>query len=142
MLALGTENFDFELLSPAKKLVAEPVLHAVLPGVEGEIGVGAGHSSLLAALKAGTVKLFYQDREEPVKIFIAGGFADVTGTRCTVLAEEAINVNEIDVAAVGQQVATLRNELAQAADDIEKSRLSKRLALVTARYQAATGKLS
>lgn len=140
MLNLGTKTFDFELVSPAKKLVAEPVLHAVLPGVEGEIGVGAGHSSLLAALKAGTVKLYYQGQENPVKIFIAGGFADVTGANCTVLAEEAVNVNDIDGNAVEAEVAKLENDLNAAQTEAEKSRLNKRLTLACARYQASTGK--
>lgn len=142
MISLGTENFDFELVSPAKKLVAEPVLHAVLPGQEGEIGIGAGHSSLLVALKPGTVKLYYQGREDPVRIFIAGGFADVTQERCTVLAEEAVNVNDIDVSALERQADALRTDLERSSDEAEKARIAKKLFYTAAKYQASTGKFA
>lgn len=74
------DSIKFELVSPEEKLVSEPVWHAVIPGEDGELGVGPQHTSLVVALKAGVARLYRKKGDEPWKIFITGGFADVTRT--------------------------------------------------------------
>ncbi len=134
-------KINFELVSPEAKLIAEPVKMAVIPGEEGEMGVGAGHSSFIVSLKPGVVKLYTNDNsEEPRKIFITGGFADITNANCTVLAENAIPVEKIDAAQAEQDVKNLKEDLA-AADEASRSRITRRLNLAKACLSAATGKL-
>jgi F-type H+-transporting ATPase subunit epsilon len=137
--ALNTENIQFELVSPEEKLVAEPVYHAVLPGEEGEMGIGAGHSSYVLALKPGVVRLYREKGGEPWKIFITGGFADITGKNCTVLAEDAMNVKDFDQAAIEQDIRNLNEDLGVAAEGIEKARVLRKLAMAKAKLQAVTG---
>jgi F-type H+-transporting ATPase subunit epsilon len=134
-------NYNFELVSPEEKLVSEPVQMAVIPGVEGQMGVGAGHTSFVVALKAGVVELFKDKGNTPSRrIFIAGGFADVTGAACTVLAEEAVNVNELNQEKIEQDIKNLNEDLARATDAIEKTRIEKRIKLAIAKIEAITGK--
>ena len=84
------EGIQFELVSPAEKLVSEKCHMVVVPGDEGMIGVLPGHSALVSSLKAGVVKMYKSENDnEPKRIFIAGGFADINPELCTVLAEEA-----------------------------------------------------
>lgn len=129
---------NFELVSPERKLVSEPVFHAVIPGVEGEMGVGPMHSSWVVALKAGVVKLYMsKDDKSPRKIFIAGGFADVTGDHCTVLAEQAVNVNEINVPELEQQIRDLTEDLGMAVEKSDKERIANRLQIAQAKLEAA-----
>lgn len=133
-----TEQIQFELVSPEEKLVSEPVRLAVIPGEEGEFGVGAGHESLVASLKAGVVKLYQDSSDEPRAIFIAGGFADVTGQNCTVLAEEAVNVNDLDRDVLEQQIRDLNEDLVRAEDEAGRLRVTRRIELATAKLQAAS----
>lgn len=130
------ETIQFELVSPEEKLVSEPVHMALIPGEEGQFGVLAGHSSLVASLQPGVVELIKEEGGGKRKIFIAGGFADVTGAQCTVLAEEAINVDALDKAALEQQIANLNEDLEMAKEDIDKARIQKRLDLVEAKLAA------
>lgn len=131
-------TISFELVSPERKLVSEPVFHAVIPGVEGEMGVGPMHSSFVVALKPGVVKLYMsKDDKSPRKIFIAGGFADVTGDHCTVLAEQAVNVNEINTAEIEQQIRDLTEDLGIAVEKADKDRITNRLQIAQAKLQAA-----
>jgi F-type H+-transporting ATPase subunit epsilon len=132
-------TIQFELVSPEEKLVSEPVWHAVLPGEEGELGIGADHTSLVAALKPGIVRLYREKDAEPWKIFITGGFADITGKNCTVLAEDAINVSDLNQAALEQDIRNLTEDLAAAAEGIEKARVLRRIAMAKAKLQAVTG---
>jgi F-type H+-transporting ATPase subunit epsilon len=133
------EKIDFELVSPEEKLVAEPVKMAVIPGAAGEMGVGAGHSSFVVGLKAGVVKLYANGlNDEPRRIFIAGGFADVTAQSCIVLAEEAVNVNDLDATALQRQLADLTEDF-NAADEAEKKRVQAKIEMTRAKLFAATG---
>ncbi len=82
-------NFDFELVSPEKKLLSEKAWQVTIPGEEGTFGVRAGHSSLVSYIRPGVVEVIFNQGDEPKKIKVQGGFADVTATNCTILAEEA-----------------------------------------------------
>lgn len=129
-------QINFELVSPEAKLVSEPVDMIVIPGEEGQFGVMAGHASLVASLKPGIVELYDAEGAEPRKIFIAGGFADVTPDNCSVLAEEAINVADINRDRVEQEIKTLNHDLALASEDADKARIGRRMALAEAKLQA------
>jgi F-type H+-transporting ATPase subunit epsilon len=132
------QKIAFELVSPEKKLFDEQVAMAVIPGTEGQMGVMAGHSSFVVALQPGVVSLYRRTLdEEPLKIFIAGGFADVTSGNCTVLAEEAVNVNDLKPEIIGQVIRDLSEDLTMAENEADKARIRKKLAVEQVRLQAA-----
>ena len=90
---------QFELVSPEQLLVSEDVEMVVVPGGEGDFGVLPGHSPMISTVRPGVIHVFASGAVSS-RIFVAGGFAEVTGSRCTVLAEEAMPVDDIDRAAV------------------------------------------
>lgn len=139
---MSAQTIHFELVSPESKLVSEPVSMAIMPGEEGEFGVGADHSALVASLRPGVVELYKEDGKEPFRrIFITGGFADVTGASCAVLAEEAVNVSDLSQETLDRELKDLNEDLAHTADGVEKSRIRKRIEMTKARLSAVTGRL-
>lgn len=140
---MSAKSIQFELVSPEEKLISEPMAHAVLPGTEGEVGVSVDHTSLVLALKAGVVTLYKSDMNDaqPRKIFIAGGFADISAENCTVLAEEAVNVNDLDQAALEQQLTNLGEDMTMAVEQADKDRVEASIKLVHAKIEAITGQL-
>lgn len=137
----AAENFDFELVSPERKLMSEKAWQVTVPGMEGDFGVRTGHSSLVAAVRPGVVEVVSKEGEEPVKIFITGGFADVTASNCTVLAEEATLVSDMNQSDVEKEISDLQSKLSATKDEIEVSRFTKQLVLAKARLTALTGDL-
>ena len=133
------QTIDFELVSPERKLVSEPVSMAVIPGSEGEMGVGAGHASVLTSLNPGVVALYTNDNESPRRIFVAGGFADVTAEICTVLAEEAIPVEDLDKGAIEQALKDLDEDLGMTVEESDKAKIEDRISITKAKYRAVTG---
>ena len=133
------QTFTFELVSPERKLMAEPATMVVIPGEEGDFGVLPNHSATVASLRPGVVLFFGEGQEQPVKIFIAGGFADVTATNCTILAEEAVKVDDLRQADLEQSLRNLQDDLSLAANDQEKSRIGQKLALTKAKLEAVSG---
>lgn len=132
-----TENmFNFELVSPEKKLMSEPAWQVTIPGYEGDFGVRANHSALVASIRSGVISVVSKEGDAPTKIFIAGGFADVTADNCTILAEEAIMISDLDKAEIEAEATKLDRDLAEAKDDIERARYKNQLALNKAKMVA------
>ena len=71
--------------------------------------------------------------------FHAGGFADVTAHNCTILAEEAVNVNDLNQADLEQTIRNLNEDISLAKDELERARSERRLALTKAKLEAITG---
>ena len=137
----SAKMINFELVSPEERLVSDPVNMAIIPGEEGEFGVGAGHCALVAALKPGTVELYNEAGATPRKIFIAGGFADVTAENCTILAEEAVDVATLNQSEIEQKITDLNEDLSLAEEEIDKTRIIRALDLLKAKLSAITGRL-
>lgn len=140
MADMQNGTFNFELVSPERKLISGPAKLVVIPGEEGDFGVLPGHSALVATIRAGVVEITMADSDAVQRIFIAGGFADVSPTNCTVLAEEAVNVNDLNQADLEQTIRNLTEDMTMAKDAIERSRVTRKLALTKAKLQGLTGK--
>ncbi len=133
-------TFNFELVSPERKLISGPAKMVVIPGEEGDFGVLPGHSALVATIRPGVVEITMADGSAPQRIFIAGGFADVSPTNCTVLAEEAVNVADLNQADLEQTIRNLNEDMSMARDDIERARINRKLTLSRSKLQGLTGR--
>src|SRR3546814_801209 len=108
----------------------------VIPGEEGNMGILPGHAPVISTLRPGTIAVF-ENGAVVERIFVAGGFAEVTPQRCTVLAEEAVPVPEIDRGVVDRQIRDLKDDLQSASDDAARQSAQSRLAIAEAKLQAA-----
>ncbi|MEO7277222.1 MAG: ATP synthase F1 subunit epsilon [Sphingomicrobium sp.] len=79
----------FELVTPDRLVMAEDVHMVVVPGVDGESGIMAGHAPYMTTLKNGEVAIYRTPGAQPERINVTGGFAEVSDRGLTVLAESA-----------------------------------------------------
>lgn len=116
--------FKFELVSPERLLISEDVEQVVVPGSEGEYTVLAGHAPVLSTLKPGVVDIKggSQDR----RVYVRGGFADTDPDRLTILAEHAVDLEELDAGHLAQEIKNAEEDVADAADDA-KAKAQERL---------------
>ncbi len=126
----------FELVSPERLLMSEDVEMVVIPGADGDFGVMTGHSPLLSNVRPGVIHVFAGGSVQN-RVFVGGGFAEVTPERCTVLAEEALPVDDIDTAAVEQHLRDLGDDLGEATDDAARARIEEWMAVGRAKLVAA-----
>ncbi len=134
---MADDKIAFELVAPERLLVSEAVDMVVVPGGDGDFGVLARHAPLISTLRPGVIRI-YAGREVKDRIFVAGGFAEVTAERCTILAEEAMAVGDIDKAKLEQDIKDLREDLADAKDAAAKSAIERKLAIRAAMQAAAS----
>jgi len=130
-------KFHFELVSPSEKLVSEDVTMVTVPGEEGDFGVLSGHAPLISSVRMGVLNIHPNAmNDNPRRIFIAGGFADVGPDRCTVLAEEATDMSLIDVTALDEEIRDLRAKVDVTVESFEKARAFRKLAIAEAKRAA------
>jgi F-type H+-transporting ATPase subunit epsilon len=84
-----------DIVSPERKVYEGQVQMVVAKGVEGELGIMAGHAPLVTPLKTGVLRLLNEKTEQVIAI--SGGFIEVRPEKVTVLAETAELPEEIDV---------------------------------------------
>ena len=68
---------------------------AVVPGVDGMLGILPGHAQLISLLTNGELRVKKGGAEESIVVF--GGFVEVSHDRVTILADTAERASEIDV---------------------------------------------
>lgn len=103
----------FELVSPERLLLSEQVEMVVVPGAEGNFGALPRHAPLLSLVRPGIIDVYGAGRQLTRRIFVAGGYAEVTPERCTVLASEALPIEEIERGKVEEELRILREELVE-----------------------------
>jgi len=110
----------------------------VLPGEAGEFGVGADHVPLVASLSYGVVKLYAKSLDDmPRSIFVTGGFVDVAGTECVVLAEDATDVKDLgEISELEQQLSQQQDDLKLAAEEGDRIRMRDQISLTEAKIRA------
>jgi F-type H+-transporting ATPase subunit epsilon len=106
----------FDLVSPERLLVSEDVEQVVVPGSEGFFTVLARHAPFMSTLKPGLVEVKGLSGDTR-KIFVRGGFADVTPAGLTILADQAIPLEDLDAATLAEQIRDAEQDLADIGED-------------------------
>lgn len=109
------DKLHFNLVSPERQLMSADVDQVDIPAAEGWMGVLPNHSPFMTTLTPGMVLVKTGSDEK--RIFVRGGFAEISPGGLTVLAEEATPAEELDAAAIAQRVKDAEEDVADAETD-------------------------
>ena len=118
----------FRLVMPERELLATEADMVVVPGSEGDFGVLPGHAPLISTVRPGVLEVFQGNKAEQ-RFLVAGGFAEVTPQRCTVLADEAIPFEDVTAEQLAERERAAEREIADAADAPAKAAAEKNWAI-------------
>ena len=104
-------TFHFDLVSPEKLAFSGEVDQVDIPGVEGDFGVLPGHAPVVAAIRPGILTVTVGGTQE--RIIVLGGLAEVSDKGLTVLADVATALDELDKAALSDQISTMEAQLTE-----------------------------
>ena len=122
-------TFTFELVSPEKLLFSGQVQQVVVPGTEGDFAVLKDHAPVMSTLRAG-VAVITDDAGKTQRLFVRGGFAEVSAAGLTILAEQALPVEEITDEVVAVEVKAAEREFEEAQSDEARRVAAEKLAQV------------
>ncbi|MCH7487513.1 MAG: ATP synthase F1 subunit epsilon [Proteobacteria bacterium] len=126
---------DFDVITPSQVLLSDSADMVVAPGSDGDFGVLPGHAPLLTTLRPGVLDV-HRGGKVTARIFVGGGFAEVSDNRLTVLAEEARAVSDIDRAWAEERLARALESL-EAAGDAKRTRAEAEVRIAEAMVAAA-----
>jgi F-type H+-transporting ATPase subunit epsilon len=131
----AADKVAFQLVAPERLLASAEVDMVVVPGSEGDFGVLPQHSLFMSVLRPGVIET-YEGGRVNLRIFVAGGFAEVNARGCTVLAEEAMPVQEIDLEHARRRLSDAHDDLSNAPDDAARARFEREIRIAEAQIQA------
>jgi F-type H+-transporting ATPase subunit epsilon len=134
---------NLEIVTPEKLLLSRPVDMVVLPASEGDMGVLEGHAPMIVMLRGGVIAL-YDGEQITDQMYVAGGFAEVTPERCTVLANEVMPAGELSREEGERRLAEAEATLAQidTADIVAEELALERAQSARALIEAVDGLLT
>ena len=119
--------FHFELVSPERLLFAGDVEAVVVPGSEGAFTVLKDHAPVMAVLRPGIVEVD-ESQTKKQRLFVRGGFADVSSHGLTILAEQAIPLEDLDPGHLDEQIQEAEEDLNDAVSEQSKRLAAEKLA--------------
>jgi F-type H+-transporting ATPase subunit epsilon len=120
-------KIHLDLVSPERLLLSDDVDMVTVPGADGYFGVLPGHAPIMTSLRPGVIEIKGGIEDGDMKLFIRGGFAEVTPTQVSVLAEEAIPFPDFTVEMLDQRIKDAEEEMIAAATEGEKQRVNESL---------------
>jgi F-type H+-transporting ATPase subunit epsilon len=112
-------TFKFELVSPERVLVSEDASEVIVPGMDGQFTVLAGHAPVISSLRPGTMIIKLASGER--RVFVRGGIVEVEPDSLTVLAQQLIDLGDSGRGPlVEAEIKAAEATLAHSKDDIER----------------------
>jgi F-type H+-transporting ATPase subunit epsilon len=116
------EKIPFDLVSPERLLLSEEADMVTIPATDGYMGVLAGHMPLITTLKPGVIDVTGGTRGGELRYFVLGGFAEVSTTKVTVLAEEAMPMADVDTVALDERIKDAEEDILLAKTETDRAR--------------------
>lgn len=125
-----------EVVTPQGVTFSGDVAMAVIPGVQGDLGILPLHAPLLTLLKPGMLTIKRDGGVPDEQIFVSEGFADISKGYCTVLVDEALDPRQLDKAMIEKRVEQAKYALEDARSDVERKKAEQALIVATALYHS------
>jgi F-type H+-transporting ATPase subunit epsilon len=109
------DTLQFELVSPERKLASVAATAVQIPGIGGDFTAMPNHAPFLTTLRPGVVRVVTAG--ETTEYVVTGGFAEISPTTATILAEIAVPRAEADTTLVSDLADTAQRELTDATEE-------------------------
>jgi F-type H+-transporting ATPase subunit epsilon len=109
-------DFYFELVSPERLVFAGEVESVVVPGSEGQFTVLKDHAPVMSTLKPGIIDVL-ESPSKTLRFFVRGGFADVAPAGLTILADDALPLEDVDASKIAADIKDADDDVAAATTD-------------------------
>ena len=87
------DTMQFDLVSPERRLASMQATEVQIPGSEGDMTAMPLHMPVITTLRPGILRAVGPDGTQ--EFVVSGGFAEVTATSASVLAEQAVLRSEV-----------------------------------------------
>lgn len=118
-------SFKLDLVTPLAKILSEEVNFVMLRTTEGDMGILPNHAPFVAGLATGEMKVRNNGQEK--FYYISGGFVEISDNVVTILADEAMDIKDIDLEAARKEAQIAKEKLERIAEDMDIANVQKTL---------------
>jgi len=129
-------SFNVSIVTQVKKILEQEAGYLRLRTSEGDIGILPNHAPFVAELSMGKMEIESPNKDRRNIYFLSGGFLEISNNQVTIIADEILPIEEIDIENEQTQVEELKKELEKLEIDEEKKKLQKKLKISLAKIEA------
>lgn len=118
-------SFKLDVVTPTAKILSKEVDFVMLRTTEGDMGILPNHAPFVAGLATGEMKVRNNGQEK--FYYISGGFVEISDNVVTILADEAMDVKDIDLEAARKEAQIAKEKLERIAEDMDIANVQKTL---------------
>lgn len=118
-------SFKLDVVTPIAKILSKEVDFVMLRTTEGDMGILPNHAPFVAGLATGEMKVKNNGQEN--FYYVSGGFVEISDNVVTILADEAMDVKDIDLEAARKEAQIAKERLERIAEDIDMANVQKTL---------------
>ena len=129
-------SFNVSVVTQVKKILEQEAGYLRLRTSEGDIGILPNHAPFVAELSMGKMEIESPNKDRRNIYFLSGGFLEISNNQVTIIADEILPIEEIDIENEQTQVEELKKELEKLEIDEEKKKLQKKFKISLAKIEA------
>lgn len=129
-------SFNVSVVTQVKKILEQEAGYLRLRTSEGDIGILPNHAPFVAELSMGKMEIESPNKDRRNIYFLSGGFLEISNNQVTIIADEILPIEEIDIENEQTQVEELKKELEKLEIDEEKKKIQKKLKISLAKIEA------
>ena len=129
-------SFNVSVVTQVKKILEQEAGYLRLRTSEGDIGILPNHAPFVAELSMGKMETESPNKDRRDIYFLSGGFLEISNNQATVIADEILPIEEIDIESEQTLVENLKKELEKVSTEEEKKKLQKNLKISLAKIDA------
>lgn len=129
-------SFNVSVVTQVKKILEQEAEYLRLRTSEGDIGILPNHAPFVAELSMGKMEIESPNKDRRDIYFLSGGFLEISNNQATVIADEILPIEEIDIESEQTLVENLKKELEKVSTEEEKKKLQKNLKISLAKIDA------
>ena len=129
-------SFNVSVVTQVKKILEQEAGYLRLRTSEGDIGILPNHAPFVAELSMGKMEIESPNKDRRDIYFLSGGFLEISNNQATIIADEILPIEEIDIESEQTLVENLKKELEKVSTEEEKKKLQKKLKISLAKIDA------
>ena len=129
-------GFKVSVVTQIKKVLEQEAGYLRLRTSEGDIGILPNHAPFVAELSMGKMEIESPEKDKRDVYFLSGGFIEFSNNQATVIADEILPIEKIDIETEQVKIEELKKLLEKVSVEEEKTKVQKKIKISLKKIEA------
>ena len=129
-------SFNVSVVTQVKKILEQEAGYLRLRTSEGDIGILPNHAPYVAELAMGKMEIESPEKDKREVYFLSGGFIEFSNNQATVIADEILPIEKIDIETEQAKIEELKKQLEKVSVEEEKTKIQKKIKISLKKIEA------